>query len=127
MFYERLSNMKTELTIEQSAKLIESGVPKEKASKIELTYDRKKEIHTRYQIFTLADLFDLLPKNIEKHNLHIVAKDDYYLVSYSLYSDLNDTEAFIEDMCWAHGDELIDALYALLLWVIDNHKECLTD
>lgn len=145
--------MKTELTIEQSAKLIKRGISKEKASKVKKrkSADSKGTALTKAElkpwryvvavekqsssfmsvglmrfeskdIFTLTDLLELLPKDIGQHDFHIVTETDYYEVSYSLYSYSNEIEEiFIENtlhtVCCT---ELIDALYELLLWVIDN-------
>lgn len=98
--------MKKRLTKEQSAHLISLGVPKEKASdKISygfLGYD---------PIFNLTDLLGILPKemfgsdiNMEWHKI-----PQKWMVCYAWKSN---TVFFKE--------ELIDALYELCVWTIEN-------
>lgn len=103
--------MKTQLTKEQSQHLIDLGVPKEKASdKISygfLGYD---------PIFTLTDLLEILPKEIEldrkpKHfaQLNILYRLRKWWVE---YQDIILSVKIKE--------ELIDSLYELCVWTIEN-------
>ena len=141
--------MKTELTTEQSQHLIKLGVPKEKASMIkhiQLTnldgepideeYKRNftwkslnkkpftpfiqegtKTTYSSYDIFTLTDVLKILPKEIQLCGLNIIyhnAIDDYYSNNYVVfYDDLLGCSAGIDN-------ELIDALYELTVWCIEN-------
>lgn len=58
--------MKTALTTEQSAALIDRGIPKEKASQVkECRDDVSQWTHRGTPIFTLTHLFGHLPKQIE--------------------------------------------------------------
>lgn len=54
--------MKRSLTKEQSARLIEQGVPREKASTVEQIPDYDNPI------FTLTDILEILPKEIKIEN-----------------------------------------------------------
>ena len=53
--------MKTELTIEESARLIELGVDAKLATRSLITNERR---------FKLEDLFSILPKEIEQEDRH---------------------------------------------------------
>ena len=99
--------MKTNLTKEESAHLIELGVPKEKASRrhIELTLEE-------YRVFDLTDLLDILPKEIGSHSCISI---DWNFITEKWDVDYDCTQGS------GYGaKELIDALYELLCWVITN-------
>ena len=107
--------MKTELTIEQGSFLENRGI--KSASK----WVEAKDAVGSYKapIFTLADILELLPKEIKRngygsYTLNIVADNHYWDVEYRYWRGDDDTLALFE------STELIDALYELLLWVIDN-------
>ena len=111
--------MKTTLTIEESARLIELGVDAKLASHKEsnfyngITSDEFKV----YYLFTLTDLFSILPKEIEiegeKEDLNIVMDNYGALVGYPKFHEKHGC-AFV-------APELIDALYQLLIWAIDHN------
>lgn len=115
--------MKTALTTEQSAALIDRGIPEEKASQVkEWRDDVSQWTHRGTPIFTLTDLFGLLPKqidgacinvtgHIERHFLHIDCSADVCMCYYK-------SKSGVLDLCVR--PELIDALYELLFWLIDN-------
>lgn len=119
--------MKTELTIEESAKLIERGIPEEKASKAHGMFDSNwKSIN--HPIFTLADLLGLLPKEIvvdtimcENYHSPIdigwEPDSQKWHIGYSLVPRPVDVGV---------APELIDALYTTILWAIDNGHISLT-
>lgn len=103
-------HMKTELTKEQSQHLIDLGIPKEKASgKISYGFAGS------YPIFELDDFLngEILPKKIEINEIDwgLFFAWDYtrkvYLVGY------NNRNSF-------YSKELIDALYELTIWSIEN-------
>ena len=104
--------MKTKLTTEQSKHLIELGVPEEKATRVEFYGAYKTN-----PIFTLTDLLDILPKEIEPKNgnacLEIQMFNDTCCVSYE-YTGHGGCKAYFD------ADELIDALYELVVWCIEN-------
>ena len=113
--------MKTQLTIDQSSRLIELGVDKEKASEYS-SYMKTSascrgiiQVPTYNPIFTLADILSLLPKEITHNgvteNLTIIVAPDKATVSYPFY-DSNDATFT--------APELIDALYELLIWTVEN-------
>ena len=118
--------MKTELTREQSAHLIELGVRADKASK-SIGYDTPcegvKGLYKRGDkvfVFTLADVVKLLPKEIYSEEQEI----SYYLTM--SVSTFNSSVSY-RHQCYTKGfgptkiaTELIDALYELLIWTIKN-------
>ncbi len=112
--------MKTELTIEQSQRLIELGVNPDLASKKVIKKYQITENEIQYAIFSLTDLLEILPK-------HIIVDDEECYIRYSVCS-MGEWEATYDPERWlyanradvAYADELIDALYKLLIWVISN-------
>ena len=107
--------MKTELTIEQSQKLIELGVDAKLASDEYGGGDCKI-----IPIFTLSDLLSILPKEIEDngltYGLSIWVDEGEWHVKYHqtslAYRPLSES--------YNESPELIDALYQLLIWTIEN-------
>lgn len=99
--------MKRELTIEQSRTLIERGVPAEKASVSKM----------QGLVFDFCDLLELLPKEIHMEDEYTYKLDigfcyaDYCYYHYEDRYQLNRNN---------ESDELIDCLFKLLIWVIDN-------
>ena len=110
--------MKTELTEEQSKHLIDLGVPKEKASEVE-NGGAGNEVDKYIYTFTLTDILDILPKEIEyKGDIYYFRLDWRRTIQYDVeYISL---EGIYLDSNFSHADELIDALYELLCWVIEN-------
>lgn len=147
--------MRTTLTIEQSAELIKRGVSAERASKRvtrQVADSRGREIRLKRwkdcvpyekatmtnlrvglmhfehkEIFTLADLFALLPKDIEMDFPNadggIDIEDCYLCTQWCI--DNHQWCVFYTSGFQVVGDscakELIDALYKLLLWEIDHN------
>lgn len=113
--------MRTTLTIEQSAKLIELGVPKERASKQVMqqeTASNGRLLQCEFKdIFTIADLLSMFQKTIESedktHEFNI-GWDDFQK-SWIVYWSLNDEYIKYSDY------ELIDALYRMLSHLIENN------
>ena len=129
--------MKTRLTAEESAKLIELGVSPERASnmwvksssrsytceKNNLLLDtlawRKENVSNSENygfIFTLADILDILPKKVKIHRdgdtLSMIYHCGQWRVGYSNCAEYcNHTKV---------APELIDALYSLLLWCLEK-------
>ena len=99
--------MKTELTIEQSDKLIELGVNPDCASITKYTPDLS-DVNI---IFTLTDLLELLHPVEEYGGLMIG-----FSVERGLWRASYDDTDFV-----ANGSNLIDALYKLLIWTL-NYK-----
>ncbi len=126
--------LKTQLTAEESAKLIELGVSPERASGTCIDFNGagryayvcgEEAQLVRYcvnghfyveecRIFTLADILDILPKEIEDYHLSIESFKETHYVAY--IRDSND------DYLIPHKDapELIDALYSLLVWCLEK-------
>ena len=97
--------MKTELTIEQSARLIEIGVDASLASKCQNTKTSENPI------FTLSDLLSILPKRIRVYFFNAHINKDGAEASY------------VSETSWLAcytAPELIDVLYLLLVWVVEN-------
>jgi len=116
--------MRTKLTIEQSNRLIELGVNPYLASSKVVGKHPITENELQYPIFTIADLLSILPKKIEaeiQHVRRIVQLEvrwieDCWLVR---YSDIHDD--IIDDKTNPKlAYELIDALYSLVVWCIEN-------
>lgn len=123
--------MKTQLTNEQSQHLIDLGVPKEKASAVHITKygeaitDKVGNVlstnNEQYPIFTLTDLLEILPKEIEgryiNHSLCMNYGCDMPESEHNLwfvyYDDLNDLEP-------KYAEELIDSLYKLCVWCLEQ-------
>lgn len=115
--------MKTALSIEQSAELIKRGVNVNKASvkcPIDAPY-RTSGIYVA-SVFTVADLLSLLPKHIPFANV------EWYL---NIQWDIVDNKWYVQYLDFDHDDEvvkeeeapeLIDALYQLILGVINHVK-----
>ena len=110
--------MKTELTIEESASLIELGVDKKLASMKEFVhiYPEVLKGYAEYAKpwgwmpkFTLTDLLAILPKEIGIEDFEMRTDRGNWV---AMYRVLNGSCFF--------APELIDALYQLLIWVIEN-------
>ncbi|MDE7464981.1 MAG: hypothetical protein K2M59_03780 [Muribaculaceae bacterium] len=109
--------MKTELTIEESARLIELGVDAKLASKCQNTKTSENPV------FDLSDLLSILPKEITTSET-IMGDDFTSDIEINWYSNVR---------LWKCGytclplpvdvgcaPELIDALYQLLIWAIEQ-------
>jgi hypothetical protein len=118
--------MKTQLTASESAKLIELGVSPERASErnSSVAYGngaRGIMKSPEIPIFTLADILDILPKEINAFGiparLHMYNHPaEYWIVSYVTYDGGTLT---YHNPCSAEK-ELIDALYSLLVWRLEK-------
>lgn len=119
---KKKKEMKTELTVEQSAKLIELGVSSKLASQylptLISTGKGIQRLNDDSSIFTLTDILSILPKEIKfgitTYHLNI----DYPPINQvaARYIDEDDEDNDLKGfMC----DELIDSLYLLLIWVIE--------
>lgn len=113
--------MKTTLTIEQSARLIELGVDERKASSIYYTIDpcdHKKRIR-KYQ-FGLTDLLRILPKKIKSGSttfrlrMGVDVSDNYWVKYVSDPWGADPFESYQEE------EDLIDAIYAMIVWLKEN-------
>lgn len=112
--------MKTILTIQESAELIKRGVSINKAS-VKCPIDAPYRTSGIYiaSVFTLADLLSLLPKVIwyggrVPFTLDIYADEDGWQMTYTSPHSRNKEG-------WNYAEELIDALFTLLLWAIDHN------
>lgn len=118
--------MKTQLTAEESAKLIELGVSPERASESKSSVAYGNGVRgimkvPETPIFTLSDLVSLLPKSIE-HGGYAEAK-------LNIYTRPHRRECWVAKYIVSAktipydgaGDELIDALYEVLYKLLDNH------
>lgn len=135
--------MKTKLTIEESAKLIELGVDPKMAKSVCLDFNGtyayisgeetktvvdwvNMEYYTEQPVvFTLTDILSILPKEIEDSNLDIIStqvdiknhkKISGWMVT---YIDSHNDLAFGYESIF-QAPELIDALNPLLIWVLKN-------
>lgn len=110
--------MKTTLTIEQSSELIKRGVSADKASR------RTPDYHDT-PIFTISDLFAMLPKGIIYNGLSCKLRitswyDEPYFAGY-----MNQIGKYImgnpNDAPFS-AEELIDVIFQLLCWAIDHNQ-----
>ncbi len=120
--------MKTELTIEQSQRLIELGVDANKASKeIATTISEQEYSDPCRPIFTLADLLGILPKEIEVESRDGDIDDAWLFLVWDTNGDYADNHEWLAAytagftyIANKHAPELIDATYSLLIWLIEN-------
>lgn len=137
------TEMKTTLTVEESARLIELGVDPKMAKGVCLDFNGtyayisgeetktvvdwvNMEYYTEQPVvFTLADILSILPKEIEDSNLDIIStqvdiknhkKISGWLVT---YIDSHNDLAFGDESIF-QAPELIDALYQLLIWCLED-------
>lgn len=116
--------MKQTLSAEQSATLIAKGISADKASEIKEYDDEVSQwAHRGAPIFTLADILGLLPKGVIHNGLSCKLRitswyDEPYFAGYEnqvgKYIMGNPYDAPFD------AEEMIDVLYELLLWAIDN-------
>ena len=129
--------MKSELTIEESARLVELGVDPNLATKRNLGLSVPTGEPHIYEIikkggepiFRITDLFSILPKELiypSPRILTITAAGDLYFVFYATWE--KEYEHSTEDTVTHHdGDkmfsshELIDALYMLLVYYLEKN------
>ena len=100
--------MKTELTVEESARLIELGVDPKMASRETFIFDK---------IFTLDDILSILPKEIEQEDRHPMTVVYYWNSTKKEWIAYYD---YVEKTIMASAPELIDSLYQLLIWGFKN-------
>ena len=114
--------MKTILTIEESQRLIDLGVDPKLASMKEFVPIHPEVLKGNAEYakpwgwfpkFRLEDILSILPKEINGYHLNIEASEQGYEVCYKLW----DTYHF---MGATESPELIDALYSLLIWCLEN-------
>lgn len=116
--------MKNCLSIEQSAELIRKGIPNNRASDWEELNDPVSQWTGRgVPIFTLADLLTLLPNNYPGDEADSGDKRVYLTITAVDWNRWMAKYATINEVIAARtNDEMIDAVYELLLWAIDrNH------
>ena len=132
--------MKTTLTVEESARLIELGVDPKMASTTCINFNGtyayvsgeesgtvRDCVSSRYYTeerpcFSIADLLSILPKEIEYNNARISLQmyqhlAGYWIASYVKYSG----NELIHQKPLCAEKELIDALNSLLIWVLENN------
>ncbi len=117
--------MKIQLTAEESAKLIELGVSPERASERTPDYTdvnnigRPLERRELLPIFTLTDILDILPKEIRHNGCTYKLNIDYPpigMVAARYNTEEDDLDSLKGYLC----EELIDALYSLLVWCLEK-------
>lgn len=118
--------MKTTLTIEQSAELIKRGISEERASEYKLNPafdDLALEWRKPLPIFTFTDLLSLLPKTIHPGRYYLDLSYGFgdWTASYILWDDCDEGTYIRDTQGEKTADELVDALYKLLLWAIDHN------
>lgn len=118
------TTFKSCLTPEQSAMLIAKGISADKASEIKEYEDEVSQwTHRGAPIFTLADVCGLLPKGVIHNGLSCKLRitswyDEPYFAGYE-----NQVGKYIMGNPYDapfSAEELIDVIFALLCWAIDN-------
>ena len=105
--------MKTKLSIEESALLIELGVDAKLAS--------GWDYEARTELFTLTDIISILPKEIDGYMLNISTSESEWWVAYELTDNCDEWYSCVRDVIGTFGaPELIDALNQLLIWAIEH-------
>lgn len=110
--------MKQQLTKEQSQRLIELGLPTEKASASVVEEKQGNGCSWTYPVFTIGDLLEVLPKDLG------VCGFDTLIMEVQEKCGKYTWRALYYDSAGAsfgHA-ELIDALYELVVWCIKNKK-----
>lgn len=133
--------MKQNLTIEQSAELIKRGVSADKASMVCMNFNGTyayvcgEESQTvrdcvngqfyveESRVFLLSDLLSLLPKTINSGRYYLDLSYGFgdWTASYILWDDCDEGTYIRDTQGEKTADELVDALYKLLLWAIDHN------
>ena len=124
--------MRNLLTAEESAKLIELGVSPERASEIKVEVKEPSRgcpniycSEVKHPTFTLTDILDILPKKITfGHRTNCRLKLQPIVSSKDRISE-------VWQACYLHtslkanaeAPELIDALYSLLVWCLEEGGE----
>lgn len=121
--------IKDKLTLEQSQRLIDWGIDPTEASekaKVYETIDAKHRWESEMPVFSLSDILRLLPREIRDAEIW----EHFYL---TIETDCNNTWlATYREYCGGEivmeigekvAPELIDALYELLVWVLQNHPD----
>lgn len=117
--------MKTTLTIEQSAELIKRGVSANRAHEIKVYDDPVSEwTHKGCPLFTLADLLSLLPKHIRIELRHYYLRMNTFVLTDGenpmwIARYITSNSAITLHERWS--EELIDALYNLIISLLDDH------
>lgn len=107
--------MKTTLTIEESARLIELGVDQKLATRSLITNESR---------FTLTDILSIMPKEIDNYELNISANKCEYFASYILWDTMDEGDYIRDILSFKQfsATELIDALNQLLIWCLTEKK-----
>lgn len=132
--------MKTTITPKQSAELIKRGVSADKASMFCIdfngtyAYVSGDEVQTvrvcvnshfyveESRVFTLADLLSLLPNNYPGDELNSGDKRVYLTITAVDWDRWMAKYSTVHKVIAARiHDEMIDAVYELLLWAIDHN------
>lgn len=113
--------MKTKLTPEQSATLIAKGISAYKASEIKEYDDEVSQwTHRGVPIFTLADLFNLIPKTIPDEDNK---PDGYHRFGIAIDHKMLWCVSYFGN-CYRYigfdNEELIDSIYQMVCWLADE-------
>lgn len=78
-------------------------------------------LRIRYGVFTLQDILDLLPKELrDKDDDKFVLKIEYGILHRTWYVGYYYYDVVFNDNGLCSGENLIDAAYEMLCWVIEN-------
>lgn len=108
--------MKTELTIEQSQRLIERGINPIFASKL----DKGPVSQWEFPVFTLIDIAKLLPERKAFADAEAYLNIYFELAGHKWVAQYLDYDKDDDVITEESAPELIDALYQLCLWGIKH-------
>lgn len=114
--------MKTELTIEQGRRLIECGINASAYASTVLTFDDPVSQWTNRgaPVFTLTDLMILLPPRKPFADAEAYLNIHFELAGHTWVAEYLDFDKDDDVIVEKSATELIDALFLLCLWCIDN-------
>lgn len=106
--------MKQYLSSEQTAKLIELGLPKPKSIIDAWAHETDIDVEYEYETaYSIGELIEMLPKRIDDiYPLYITLLNEEWKVYYGLVDDFKWWSTPFDT---AIEDELIDALYEMIL------------
>lgn len=118
--------IKTTLTVEESDRLIDLGVDPKLASEIEYRPKKSGYGRLKYRVYSLADILSILPKEIGHMRILTINSTNTLYFAFYAHWEKEYLSSYEEKVTHGINDkafsapELIDALYQLLIWAIEQ-------
>lgn len=118
--------MKTILTPKESQRLIELGVDPKLASEIEYRPKKSGYGRLKYRVYSLADILSILPKEIGHMRILTINSTNTLYFAFYAHWEKEYLSSYEEKVTHGINDkafsapELIDALYSLLIWCLEQ-------